>query len=60
MAKRAKEHKKLVKVTKGMKASKKACQKFGMNYKENPYCFRSSWELCKRNISLFKVCKMNL
>ena len=38
MTKRAKEHKKLVKVTKGMKASKKACQKFGMNYKENPYC----------------------
>lgn len=38
MTKRAKEHKKLVEVTKSMKASKKACQKFGMNYKENPYC----------------------
>jgi len=38
MTKRAKEHKKLVEVNKSMKASKKACQRLGMNYKESPYC----------------------
>ena len=38
MTNRALEHKKLVEATKSMKASKKACQKLGMNYKENPYC----------------------
>ena len=33
-----KNHKKLVAFEKSIKASKKACQKWGIDYKRNPYC----------------------
>lgn len=38
MGRRSKEHKKLVYAQISSKKSKRACQKWGMNYKESPYC----------------------
>jgi hypothetical protein len=32
------DHKELVMFQKKLKNSKRWCQKFGLNYKENPYC----------------------
>ena len=57
MTKRAKEHKKLVKVLEGMKASKKACQKWGMNYKESPYCLGLSNNYAKELYPCLKYVK---
>ena len=38
MKKSIKRHSELVKYHRNMKASKKSCQRLGINYKENPYC----------------------
>lgn len=38
MNKRNKQHKKQVEFEKGIKAAKRACQRWEINYKENPYC----------------------
>lgn len=35
---RRRDHKKLVIFQEKSKKSKRGCQKFGLNYKENPYC----------------------
>lgn len=36
--KRCKKHKRQTEFEKGIKSSKRACNKWGINYKENPYC----------------------
>ena len=38
MKERARKHRELVRFEKSMRASKKACQKYGADYKLNPYC----------------------
>lgn len=38
MTKRARKHRELVRFEKSIKTSKKGCQKFGEDYKLNPYC----------------------
>ena len=57
MKKRAEEHKQLVEVSKSMKASKKACQKYGMDYKQNPYCLGIHGNYARELYSCLKYIK---
>lgn len=38
MTKRARKHKELVKIQKMQKHAKRACERWGLDYKKNPYC----------------------